>query len=1192
MSLIFSFDVGKASLGYCVRKGYEIEELKSIIIPSEHADYVELFGGRKRQFRTREAHEKRQNWLRALWNDLGLEGLDSKDSRLVSEFRKSEDEEVCSGVLLRIKLLEGNKLQEWQIFKALWSAIQKRGYDDKLPWASSNSSRKEKKDELIDEVDSGEKSKPENDDDAENKKGIESYEKDLVENCGTDEKFHLPCYLEAAKLCLWKNGRIISHKITYEAEKVRKSAFVAPRHLIEKEIEQLLIKAAEQIPSIKEKEFDFVFFPNEESKRENKGIPVKGKGIDFVLYGQGQKQYASYYKDSEFNRKRGTEWDTQGLLSQKIPRFDNRIIGKCSLIPRLNTCNADDILAQEFKLIQSIRNLIRPNREALPHEKFIMVFQKLRNKLVIKDAPPSINFSLTEINKALKEVDLSQISEKNLHSKQTKSSFFKINNSGRSRLSRPALSCVSELILSGKPINRFVEEICEKGTLEHTAFGLLKNKEDKSKTEVQEKKYKHLITENNPLKGITQSELVNLSSRLGDSWSNYSIQDDREVQDLSKLSLDERKKLVEKELGKISNYVVKNRLQIVINTLNDLLKIHGEPDSVVIEMPRGEDSLDGSQNNLDYIKAQKDREKINKIYIEELAKLEKSPKYLERYKLWKEQRGVCVYTGQTILDSEIDSSKLDVDHIIPRAQNGNNSIINKVLVLKTVNNEKLDRTPYEWLSSNPQKWAEFKEQFETGLLKHLPKFKKKLLLVDPSSEDGKKLIDNLNALQDTRFIAKLGKKLIGIFLGWNEGSEGSKRKLAVVKGSETAEFRREYDLNKLLGDDKEKNRNNNKHHALDAYCMSFANDEWVWTKSENGKQIRRKEHLETSEHVKKVKAEIKSWMEKVVPVDIIKGNPKKGDPKKKKPDETIYGLRLINKKLCIVRYRPLAPSKNDKDKKNDNAEKEEKLKPERIVDPFIREDLKNRFQSRNFDGKTQSEFFQKYLHPNPKRKQQNCEVKRVLYIECEINQEDLKRPLISNGRFCYQNFVDVSKNPSYSIDDLMNEKREKRKNNIQLKKIKQSRNYLIYKDLNSTKDNYGIRHVKGYESIKVAKEELEDKKFEVVNEHLFSGCLIKIHKDFEASVEIKKEKTKNKKTKNEDSTEEIQNDTKEAKTERKIMPSGIYILSSIGEATPRVSLESNNGDSMELLGRLNKLMELGFDLHEPNESKKEGRKLI
>jgi hypothetical protein len=350
--------------------------------------------------------------------------------------------------------------------------------------------------------------------------------------------------------------------------------------------------------------------------------------------------------------------------------------------------------------------------------------------------------------------------------------------------------------------------------------------------------------------------------------------------------------------------------------------------------------------------------------------------------------------------------------------------------------------------------------------------------------------------------------------------------------------------------------------------------------------------LETSEHVKKVKAEIKSWMEKVVPVDIIKGNPKKGDPKKKKPDETIYGLRLINKKLCIVRYRPLAPSKNDKDKKNDNAEKEEKLKPERIVDPFIREDLKNRFQSRNFDGKTQSEFFQKYLHPNPKRKQQNCEVKRVLYIECEINQEDLKRPLISNGRFCYQNFVDVSKNPSYSIDDLMNEKREKRKNNIQLKKIKQSRNYLIYKDLNSTKDNYGIRHVKGYESIKVAKEELEDKKFEVVNEHLFSGCLIKIHKDFEASVEIKKEKTKNKKTKNEDSTEEIQNDTKEAKTERKIMPSGIYILSSIGEATPRVSLESNNGDSMELLGRLNKLMELGFDLHEPNESKKEGRKLI
>ena len=1059
MSLIFSFDVGKASLGYCVRKGYEIEELKSIIIPSEHADYVELFGGRKRQFRTREAHEKRQNWLRALWNDLGLEGLDSKDSRLVSEFRKSEDEEVCSGVLLRIKLLEGNKLQEWQIFKALWSAIQKRGYDDKLPWASSNSSRKEKKDELIDEVDSGEKSKPENDDDAENKKGIESYEKDLVENCGTDEKFHLPCYLEAAKLCLWKNGRIISHKITYEAEKVRKSAFVAPRHLIEKEIEQLLIKAAEQIPSIKEKEFDFVFFPNEESKRENKGIPVKGKGIDFVLYGEGQKQYASYYKDSEFNRKRGTEWDTQGLLSQKIPRFDNRIIGKCSLIPRLNTCNADDILAQEFKLIQSIRNLIRPNREALPHEKFIMVFQKLRNKLVIKDAPPSINFSLTEINKALKEVDLSQISEKNLHSKQTKSSFFKINNSGRSRLSRPALSYVSELILSGKPINQFVEEICEKGTLEHTAYGLLKNKEDKSKTEIREKKYKHLITENNPLKGITQPELVNLSTRLGDSWSNYSIQDDREVQDLSKLSLDERKKLVEKELGKISNYVVKNRLQIVTNTLNRLLKDHGEPDSVVIEMPRGEDSLDGSQNNLDYIKAQKDREKINKSYLDDLAKLEKSPKYLERYKLWKEQRGFCAYTEQNIPDTEIDSPNYEIDHILPRSSGGNNSITNKVLVLKTANQEKGDRTPFEWLGLDNQKWAIFKQQFETGLLKHLPKFKKRLLLneLDLDSEEGRKLIDNLNALQDTRFIAKLGKKLVGILLGWNEGAEGSKRKLVVVKGSETAEFRREYGLNKLLGDDKEKNRKNPKHHALDAYCMSFAIDEWVWTKSENGKPIRRKKYLETSEHVKKVKAEIKSWMEKVVPEQSNR------DKAELLPDETIYGLRwkdIQDKRMFyVVVTRELKSLKQD----------EKTIK--KIWDDSVREDLLKEVNNKAVNW---VEYLANYQHP--KRK---CKVSKVL---CWVQESDEAPKFDNQGRVRVGEYCDFGKS---STKDLQN---------LQLKKNKQNLGQLLYFD---EKNIPRVKQIYVFDGVPQAIEELEIKGLEVYrSKPFYSHCLVKVNETF------------------------------------------------------------------------------------------------
>jgi hypothetical protein len=56
---VFGFDLGKGSIGYCARRGAEIIDLGSMLIPAEHASTQDI-AKRRRTFRTRQAHKKRE----------------------------------------------------------------------------------------------------------------------------------------------------------------------------------------------------------------------------------------------------------------------------------------------------------------------------------------------------------------------------------------------------------------------------------------------------------------------------------------------------------------------------------------------------------------------------------------------------------------------------------------------------------------------------------------------------------------------------------------------------------------------------------------------------------------------------------------------------------------------------------------------------------------------------------------------------------------------------------------------------------------------------------------------------------------------------------------------------------------------------------------------------------------------------
>ena len=239
MSKIFSFDLGSGSIGECVRDGEDIKHLSSLLIDSEFASLVSI-RPQRRAFRMRLAHKARESWWIqiALQARLDIPGGDIKkdrfdnyifsaDERMLREFPKDNDDTVYTSALLRIALIQGRRLESWQIFKALWSAFQHRGYEYNN-WQSEEAlSEEEKKSEK------------------EGKEASELYNKKLAL---LPEEYRLPCYYEAFKMGLWdyKTNKIVNRlrSATLNARnKDGKEQVIAPRVIVERELRLLLESA-------------------------------------------------------------------------------------------------------------------------------------------------------------------------------------------------------------------------------------------------------------------------------------------------------------------------------------------------------------------------------------------------------------------------------------------------------------------------------------------------------------------------------------------------------------------------------------------------------------------------------------------------------------------------------------------------------------------------------------------------------------------------------------------------------------------------------------------------------------------------------------------------------------------------------------------------------------------------------------
>ncbi|MDR1451540.1 MAG: type II CRISPR RNA-guided endonuclease Cas9 [Helicobacteraceae bacterium] len=277
------------------------------------------------------------------------------------------------------------------------------------------------------------------------------------------------------------------------------------------------------------------------------------------------------------------------------------------------------------------------------------------------------------------------------------------------------------------------------------------------------------------------------------------------------------------------NPVVLRSINQAKKVLNAIVKKHGSPDRVHIEMAR---DLSRPQygywsDNGKYIKGREDirreqnerrnaKEKAWEDFKQKCDDFKQiSEKFRKKWLLYCEQDGKCAYSLEPLDIERVlsDEKYAEIDHIWPWSRSHDDSYNNQVLAKVKENQNKGNRTPYEYFGGS-EWWHTFEAYFKNN--KNLNAEKRYHLLCKDFKDRAKEF--SKRNLNDTRYICRFFKNYVERFLQLSDQSDADRA--VVISGALTAFLRRKWRLEKERGE-------NDRHHALDAAVVAACSQSMV-----------------------------------------------------------------------------------------------------------------------------------------------------------------------------------------------------------------------------------------------------------------------------------------------------------------------------------------------------------------------------
>lgn len=279
---------------------------------------------------------------------------------------------------------------------------------------------------------------------------------------------------------------------------------------------------------------------------------------------------------------------------------------------------------------------------------------------------------------------------------------------------------------------------------------------------------------------------------------------------------------LEKRYGKIANPTVHIGLNQVRVVVNALIKRYGHPSEVIVEVAR--DLKQSKDQRDEESKRQAENQRRNTRLRAAIADtLQISPERvrtadLQKMILWEELSNDpadrrCPYSGVQISAHMLLSEQVEIEHILPFSATLDDSLNNKTVSMRQANRIKGNRTPWEARADFAAQGWGYEAILQRAL--QMPKFKR-FRFAEDGIEQWRKDSDFLaRALNDTRYLSRVAREYLSLICP---------QATRVIPGRMTAMLRAKFGLNDVLGLTGEKNRNDHRHHAVDA-CVIAVTDQ-------------------------------------------------------------------------------------------------------------------------------------------------------------------------------------------------------------------------------------------------------------------------------------------------------------------------------------------------------------------------------
>lgn len=279
----------------------------------------------------------------------------------------------------------------------------------------------------------------------------------------------------------------------------------------------------------------------------------------------------------------------------------------------------------------------------------------------------------------------------------------------------------------------------------------------------------------------------------------------------------------EKRYGKIANPTVHIGLNQMRTVVNALIKKYGHPSEVIVEVARDlkqnkaqrdEDQTRQANNQKRNDRMRSEIAKLLNISLHSVKKVD-----LQKMILWEELSfnvadRRCPYSGAQISAQILFSDQVEIEHILPFAQTLDDSLNNKTVAMRQANRIKGNRTPAEAAADFEAQGWRTEDMIQRASL--MPKSKRYRFGPEGMSQwlrNDKGFL--ARALNDTRHLSRVAREYLSLICPQDT---------RVIPGQMTAMLRAKFGLNNILGLTGEKNRNDHRHHAIDA-CVIAVTDQ-------------------------------------------------------------------------------------------------------------------------------------------------------------------------------------------------------------------------------------------------------------------------------------------------------------------------------------------------------------------------------